>query len=60
VPDPGDHLGSGGVPKAEIVDERDDSKGVRRPLSVPVSPLGGVPKERRIGKRVHFFLVPLP
>ncbi len=60
MPDAGDHLGSGGVLKAEIVDERDDSGGVRGPLSVLVSPFGGVSKERRIAKRVRFFPVPLP
>ncbi len=38
MPNPGDHLGGGGVFQVKVVDELDNSRGVRGPLGVPVAP----------------------
>ncbi len=60
MPYSGYHLGGCGVSQAEIIDEIDNSRGVRGPLGVPVSPFGCVAKEGRVAERVNFFPVPFP
>ncbi len=60
MPYSGYHMGGGGVSQAEIIDEIDNSRGVRGPLGVLVSLFGCVTKEGHVVERVNFFPVPLP
>jgi len=60
VPDFGDHLGGGGVPEVEPLNEGEHVGGVHRLIGVLVPLFGGVAKERGVPKWRGGLPTPLP